>query len=396
MTIVILGAGDIGAAAAQRLAAAGIASRVVLVDDAAAVAAGKALDLAQAAPVDRYDTRLSGTGDVTAVAGAAVVVVADRAGDGEWSGEAGLSLLRTVAGYNQVAPIVMAGATQETLIDRGVAELGVPRQRLFGTAPEALRAAVVSLVALDAETAPADIELTVIGRAPGEIIVPWESASIAGRRAIDVLPPPAIVRIEGLLGRLWPPGPLALGGAAGHVIRSMLTRTPRVHPAGDHDRRRRAGRTLGNPARARGPARPAPRRTTAALCPRPGAARQRPRPVSVPCAAWRCSCWWWSAWAPRSHRRHPRPPDSWRTCGGCPPTSATGGATAAPDSNRPPTTSRRVPSGRADAGRQERRVRPALRTGSYASSRLPTPCLRSAPDQVPWPCGWDGTSTPFR
>lgn len=229
MTIVVLGAGDIGAAATRQLAAADVASRLVLVDEAGTVAAGKALDIAQAAPVDGYHTRLSGTTDLTAVTGAGVVIVADRVGEGEWSGETGLALIRRIAGYNASAPILLAGAAQADLVDRGTQELGLPRTRLFGTAPEALRAAVVALVSLDAELSPAAVSLTVVGRAPAEIIVPWESVSLDGRRAVDVLPPPVLTRLDGRLSRLWPPGPTALGGAAARVVGSMITRAPRVH-----------------------------------------------------------------------------------------------------------------------------------------------------------------------
>jgi malate/lactate dehydrogenase len=229
VTIVVLGAGDVGSAVARQAAVADIAARVILVDEAAAAAQGKALDMAQAAPVDRHSTRLSGTDDLTVLAGAAIIVVADRHAGGEWSGEAGLGLLKQVIALNLSAPILCAGVTQALLIDRGVHELGIARARLFGTAPEAFRGAVISLVSLDAETAPGDIALMTLGRAPHEIIVPWESASINGRRLIDVLTPPMLTRIEDRLPRLWPPAATALGSAASRVMRSMLTRAPRSH-----------------------------------------------------------------------------------------------------------------------------------------------------------------------
>jgi malate/lactate dehydrogenase len=230
VTIVILGAGEIAAATARQLAAARIAARVVMVDEAASVAQGKALDIAQAAPVDRYDTALVGTGDESAVVGASVVVLADRVGAaGEWSEEAGLALLRRVAGLNAQAPFVCAGVLQRSIVDRGVHELGLPRTRLFGTAPEALRGAIASLVALEAEVAPGDISLMVVGRAPHDTIVSWDSASLNGRRAIDVLPPHVITRLDACASRLWPPGPHALGSAATRVIRSMVTRAARTH-----------------------------------------------------------------------------------------------------------------------------------------------------------------------
>jgi malate dehydrogenase len=230
-TIAILGAGEIGGAFARQLAAGDVASRVILIDDQAGVAAGKALDIAQASPVDRYSTSLSGTSDASAVTGAAVVVLADRFGPaGEWRDEEGLALLKRVAGLNQVAFIVCAGTQQQSLIERGVTELGLSRTRLFGAAPEALRSAVVTIAALEAKAAPADVSLSVVGR-PTQAIVPWDEASIAGRSAPQVLTAAQLARLNARVARLWPPGPTTLASAAARLVRSALTRSPRVHIA---------------------------------------------------------------------------------------------------------------------------------------------------------------------
>jgi malate dehydrogenase len=232
-TAVILGSGDIGGALARQLAALDLVNRIVIVDDLAHVAAGKALDIAQSAPVDGYHTALSGTSDVAAVVGAEVVIVADGAANPvtEWKDEAGLALIKRVAGLNQLAPIVCAGAAQSSLVERGVNELGISRLRLFGSAPEALRAAIIAIVALEATAAPADISLSALGRPPHHIIVPWDEAAIAGRTATEVLSAAQLARLDARIARLWPPGPYALGSAATRMIRTALTRTPRVHAA---------------------------------------------------------------------------------------------------------------------------------------------------------------------
>jgi malate/lactate dehydrogenase len=174
---------------------------------------------------------LSGTNDVSAVTGVAVVVLADRSGAaGEWRDEEGLALLKRVAGLNQVAFIVCAGTRQQSLIDRGVNELRIPRARLFGSAPEALRAAVVTMTALEAKAAPADVSLSVLGHA-AQPIVPWDEASIAGRSAPQVLTAAQLAQLNGRIARLWPPGPMTLAGAAARLIRSALARSPRMHVA---------------------------------------------------------------------------------------------------------------------------------------------------------------------
>jgi len=232
-TAVILGAGDIGGALARQLAALDIVGRIVIVDDLANVAAGKALDVAQSAPVDGYHTVMSGTSDVAAVVGAVAVIIADGAANPvtEWKDEGGLALLRRVAGLNQGAPIICAGAQQASLVERGVNELGISRMRLFGSAPEALRSAVTAIVSLEANAAPQDVSLSVLGRPPQNIIVPWDEAAIAGRSATEVLSAAQLARLDARIARLWPPGPYALGSAAARLVRTALSRAPRVHAA---------------------------------------------------------------------------------------------------------------------------------------------------------------------
>ncbi len=232
-TVVVLGAGDIGGALARQLASADVVSRIVIVDDAGSLAAGKALDIAQAGPVDRYSTSLSGTDDVSAVLGAAVVVVADRATQPptEWQDDAGLALLTRVAGLNQQALLVCAGTSQQTLIERGVSELGIARARLVGSAPEALRSAITAITALEAGAAPDDVSLSVLGRPPLNVIVPWDEAANAGRPATQVLTAAQLARLDARIARLWPPGPQTLAGAAARLIHTAITRALRVHVA---------------------------------------------------------------------------------------------------------------------------------------------------------------------
>lgn len=232
-SIAILGAGDLGAETARCLAFADLVTAIVLVDDQTAVAQGKALDIAQAAPVERYATAVSGSSDVSAVVGASAIVLADRAEKPpmEWRGDAGLALVKRVAGLNTRAPIVCAGVHQAALIEKGVGELGLARGRLFGSAAEALRLAIVALVALEAGRAPADVSLTVTGRVTGPIVVPWDDVSVAGRPLPQVVSTAQIARLEQRIARLWPLGSYALAASAARLIRTMLARSPYTHAA---------------------------------------------------------------------------------------------------------------------------------------------------------------------
>ena len=75
MKISVVGAGNVGATAAQHIAERELARELILLDVAEGIPEGKALDLAEAAPVDRYDTRVAGTSDSGSLSGSDIVVV---------------------------------------------------------------------------------------------------------------------------------------------------------------------------------------------------------------------------------------------------------------------------------------------------------------------------------
>ena len=66
--VTVIGAGNVGATTAQRIAEAGLAD-VVLVDIVEGLPQGKGLDLAEAAPVVGHDARVIGTNDYADTAG---------------------------------------------------------------------------------------------------------------------------------------------------------------------------------------------------------------------------------------------------------------------------------------------------------------------------------------
>jgi len=72
--VTVVGAGNVGASVAQRVAEAGLAD-VVLVDIVEGLPQGKALDLAEAAPVVGHDMKIMGTNDYADTAGSDVIVV---------------------------------------------------------------------------------------------------------------------------------------------------------------------------------------------------------------------------------------------------------------------------------------------------------------------------------
>lgn len=224
-TVVVLGAGPIGAAVTHQLVRDEVARRVTLVDRASAVAQGLALDIRQAAPVHGVTSAAEGTSDLSAVVGAAVVVVADRHADGEWKGDDALALVTSVRAMNPRALILCAGASQADLVETLVRERAFSPRLIAGTAAEAARSAATSLLALEAGAAPGEVSVAVVGRPPLALFPAWDGASIGGSRAADVLTAPAIARLEQQLAAVRP-GPLTLAAAAARVVRHCVRRTP--------------------------------------------------------------------------------------------------------------------------------------------------------------------------
>jgi malate dehydrogenase len=220
--VAIIGAGELGGAIAHRLAKAGVVSTICLVDETGSIAAGKALDIMQAAPIERFATRVMGATDIAAADDASIIVIADRAALGN---EDGLLLLTRLGGSAAKSLILCAGAGHRELIERGAREVGVSRTRLFGSAPEALASAIRSIVATESGGSPLDVALTVLGIPPTHTVVPWEDATIGGLSAVRVLDTPARRRIEANIAQgagIWPPGPHALAAAAVKAINIVM------------------------------------------------------------------------------------------------------------------------------------------------------------------------------
>jgi malate dehydrogenase len=220
--VAVVGGGPIGAEVAHKLAVRGHVHEVRLIDAEERIVAGKALDILQSSPIEPFSTRISGTGALAAAAGALAIVLADRAaGDGEHTGEAGLALLRQIAGIEAAAPLVFAGASQRELMARAVRELSIASGRLIGSAPLALESALRSLAGLSLDTSGVAIGLTVVGVPPRSAVVAWEEASLSGQPLTTHLAAHEIAAMNSRLPGLWPPGPYALASAACRVVEAI-------------------------------------------------------------------------------------------------------------------------------------------------------------------------------
>ena len=222
--VAIFGAGTLGGALTHKLAARDRVRAIRLVDPLSGVAAGKALDIQQAGPVERFDTRVIATDQIDAVVGAAAVVLTGPAGEGDedWRNEAARILLDQVARLTRQTPIICAGASHGPLVALGVQQLGIEHTRIFGSAPHALVSGLRALVALEACVSPCEVAINLLGVPPTRPVIAWSSATIGGYPIEDTLSPPQLVHLRDRVTRSWPPGPFVLASAAARVVEAVV------------------------------------------------------------------------------------------------------------------------------------------------------------------------------
>ena len=221
--IAILGAGPLGGAIAHKIAARDRIREVRLIDGDGSVAAGKALDIVQSAPIEGFSTRLSGGTSILAAAGAAAIVLADQAAGGaEYSGDTGLAVLREVARFEKATPIVFAGATHQELLRQAASELRMNPARLIGSAPFALESALRALAGLVVDGSGVEISLRVLGAPPDSAVVAWEEATAFGQPLSSQIAAHEIAGLASRIPGLWPPGPYALASAAARIVEAIV------------------------------------------------------------------------------------------------------------------------------------------------------------------------------
>ncbi len=140
--VTVVGAGNVGATAAQRIAEAGLAD-VVLIDIVEGLPQGKGLDLAEAAPVVGHDARVTGTNEYADTAGSDIVVV--TSGIARKPGMSRDELLSTNAGivrsvveqavkHSPDAILIIVTNPLDAMCHVAKDASGFPRERVIGMA----------------------------------------------------------------------------------------------------------------------------------------------------------------------------------------------------------------------------------------------------------------------
>ena len=187
--ITVVGAGNVGATTAQRVAEKELARTVVMVDVVEGVPQGKGLDQWESAPIEGFDSRVIGTNGYDETAGSDIVII--TAGIARKPGMSRDDLLNTNAGImKQVSEQVKASSPNAIVIVVSnpldvmcyVAKevTGFPRQRVIGMAGVLDTARYRSFLAEALDVSVRDIQAMVLG-GHGDTMVPLISyTSVSG------------------------------------------------------------------------------------------------------------------------------------------------------------------------------------------------------------------------
>ena len=179
-TITVVGAGNVGATTAQRLAEKELSRRVVLVDIVEGVPQGKGLDQWQTAPIEGFDSRVIGTNGYEETAGSEIVII--TAGIARKPGMSRDDLMNTNAGIvkavsEQVAKtspnaiIIVVSNPLDVMCYVAKKVTGFPRERVLGMAGVLDTARYRAFLAEALDVSVRDIQAMVLG-GHGDTMVP--------------------------------------------------------------------------------------------------------------------------------------------------------------------------------------------------------------------------------
>jgi malate dehydrogenase len=204
--VTVVGAGNVGATAAQRLAEKELCD-VVLVDIIEGVPQGKALDLTEAAPIEKHDAHLVGTNDYDASQGSDVVII--TAGIPRKPGMSRDDLLKTNAGIikdvtrkiaklSPEAVLIIVSNPLDAMCHVALDTSGFSKNKVIGMAGVLDSARFRSFIAMELDVSVENIHAFVLG-GHGDTMVPLPRYStVAGIPITELMPQE---RIDALVQR---------------------------------------------------------------------------------------------------------------------------------------------------------------------------------------------------
>jgi len=201
--ITVVGAGNVGATTAQRLAERDYAD-VVLVDIVEGLPQGKALDLNQSGPVIGYEPTVVGTNGYEETAGSSICII--TSGRARTPGMSRDDLLRTnqaivadvtrnLVEHSPDSILIVVTNPLDAMCQVASAEAGFPRERVIGMAGVLDTARFRTFLAWELGVSVRDVTGFVLG-GHGDQMVPVTSyTNVAGIPIADLIPAPRLAEI---------------------------------------------------------------------------------------------------------------------------------------------------------------------------------------------------------
>ena len=204
--VTVVGAGNVGATLAQRLADAELAD-IVLIDIIEGMPQGKGLDMMEAMPVEGSDARVIGSNDYKDTAGSEIVVI--TAGIARKPGMSRDDLLNTnykivkectenAIKHSPGAILIVVSNPLDAMCQVAYKVSGLPRQRVFGMAGVLDSARMRSFIAMELGVSVENTHAFVLG-GHGDTMVPLPRYStVCGIPITELLAPD---RVEAIVKR---------------------------------------------------------------------------------------------------------------------------------------------------------------------------------------------------
>ncbi|MGB5987420.1 MAG: malate dehydrogenase [Desulfobacterales bacterium] len=194
--VTVIGSGNVGATAAQRLAEKELAD-VVLIDIIEGVPQGKSLDLNEAAPIEKHDAKLIGSNGYKASEGSEIVIITagiprkpGMSRDDLISTNAGImkSVTEQVAKYSPEAVIIVVSNPLDAMCHVAFEASGFPKNRVIGMAGVLDSARFRTFIAMELNVSVENTHAFVLG-GHGDTMVPLPRYStVAGIPITELLP----------------------------------------------------------------------------------------------------------------------------------------------------------------------------------------------------------------
>jgi len=226
--VTVIGAGNVGATAAQRLAEKELCD-VVLIDIIEGVPQGKALDLTEAAPIEKHDAGVIGANDYEASAGSDIVIITagvprkpGMSRDDLLSTNAGImkNVVEQVAKYSPEAKLIIVSNPLDAMCHVAYETSGFPKNRVMGMAGVLDSARFRAFIAMELNVSVENTHAFVLG-GHGDTMVPLPRYStVAGIPITELM---SKDRIDALVDRT------ANGGA--EIVKLLKTGSAFYAPA---------------------------------------------------------------------------------------------------------------------------------------------------------------------